>query len=174
VLIVVLKSYFEDIFYNQLHKIDGSLVESNNNNLKFMNGAGGKSGGTGQFFLGIVMFCGGIYLLLNSIIVSHHYALGARLYSFGGFPITTGMVLIPFILGVGIIFYNSSKWYGWLLTGGSIVALIFGVISSIQFRFARMSAFDIIVILVLTAGGLALTLRSLRDAEEKAASKKNE
>ena len=139
-----------------------------------MNGAGGKSGGTGAFFIGIVMFCGGIYMLLNSIIVSHQFALGARLYGFGGFSVTSGMVLIPFIFGVGIIFYNSSKWYGWLLSGGSLVALIFGVISSIQFRFARMSAFDIIVILVLTAGGLALTLRSLREVEEKAEAKKSE
>ncbi|MBX2849024.1 MAG: hypothetical protein KTR16_11935 [Acidiferrobacterales bacterium] len=129
-----------------------------------MRGAGGTTGGSGQFFIGLIMFCGGIYLLLNSIIIHAPYGLGSRLYSFNGFTITSGMVMIPFIFGVGIIFYDVRKWYGWVLAGGALVALIFGVIASIQFNFARMSAFDLIVILVLAVGGLGLLLRSLRSA----------
>ena len=138
-----------------------------------MRGAGGNSGGAGRFFLGIAMLCGGIYLLLNAITVTGHYGgFGGRLYRFGGFPITTGMVLIPFMFGVGIMFYDSRKWYGWLLAGGSLLALVFGVISSIHFQFARMSAFDIIVILVLAVGGLGLLLGSLRGTEDDPESKK--
>jgi hypothetical protein len=38
------------------------------------------------------------------------------------------------------------------------------VISSIQFHFKAMSAFDLIVILVLAFGGLGLFLRSLKAA----------
>jgi len=129
-----------------------------------MRGAGGTNGGTGQFFLGLVMLCGGIYLLLNSITVSAPYGFGARLYRFGGYSITSGMVMIPFMFGVGIMFYDSRKWYGWLLTVGSLVALIFGTIASIHFTFNRMSAFDLIVILVLAVGGLGLVLRSFRSA----------
>ena len=68
------------------------------------------------------------------------------------------------MFGVGIIFYDVRKWYGWLLAGGSLVALIFGVIASIQFNFVRMSAFDLIVILVLAIGGLGLLLRSLKSS----------
>ena len=30
-----------------------------------MKGAGGTSGGSGQFFLGLIMMCGGFYLLLK-------------------------------------------------------------------------------------------------------------
>lgn len=133
-----------------------------------MRGAGGTSGGTGQFILGLIMMCGGFYLLLNAITVRSTFGMGMRLYSFsgaGGFSITTGMVMIPFILGVGIIFYNARNIVGWLLGGGSLVALIFGVISSIHFSFRTMSAFDLIVILVLAVGGLGLFLRSLRAFE---------
>ena len=127
-----------------------------------MRGAGGTSGGAGQFFIGLIMFFGGIYLLLNSITVSAPYGLGARLYNYGGFSITSGMIMIPFMFGIGIMFYDIRKWYGWLLAGGSLVALIFGVIASINFTFTRMSAFDLIVILVLFVGGLGLLLRSFR------------
>lgn len=127
-----------------------------------MRGAGGTSGGAGQFFIGLIMFCGGLYLLLNSITISAPYGFGARLYNIGNYAITSGMVMIPFMFGIGIIFYDVRKWYGWLLAGGSLVALIFGVIASINFTFARMSAFDLIVILVLAVGGLGLLLRSFR------------
>ncbi len=129
-----------------------------------MRGSGGTSGGTGQFIIGLIMFCGGMYLLLNSIKISAPYGFGARLYNVGGYSITSGMVMIPLMFGIGILFYDSRKWYGWLLAGASLVALIFGVIASIHFTFARMSAFDLIVILVLAVGGLGLLLRSFRSS----------
>ena len=131
-----------------------------------MRGAGGTSGGLGQFFIGFIMMCGGFYLLLNSISVSSNYGFGSRLYSFSAFGsaygITSGMVMIPFIFGVGIIFYNGRNILGWLLTIGSMAALIFGVIASIRFSFKTMSAFELVLILVLAVGGLGLFLRSLK------------
>ena len=131
-----------------------------------MKGAGGTSGGVGQFLTGFVMMCGGFYMLLNAIQVRSTFGMGMRLYGFsaGGanYGITSGMVMIPFIFGIGFIFYNSKNPVGWLLSIGSLVALIFGVISTIQFTFRSMSGFDLIVILVLAAGGLGLFLNSLR------------
>ncbi len=131
-----------------------------------MRGAGGTSGGFGQFFIGLIMMCGGFYLLLNAITVSSGFGMSRRLYGFsamgGSYNITSGMVLIPFIFGVGLIFYNSKNILGWLLGLGSITALIFGVISSLRFSFRTMTSFDLIVILVLAIGGLGLFLRSLK------------
>ncbi len=132
-----------------------------------MRGAGGTSGGAGRFFIGFVMMCGGFYLLLNAVQVTSSFGMGARLYGFamGGrnVGITSGMVMIPFIFGVGFIFYNGRNPIGWALAIGSLVALIFGVIANIQFSFRAMSAFDLIAILVLSMGGLGLFLSSLRD-----------
>lgn len=129
-----------------------------------MRGAGGTDGGSGAFFLGLVMMCGGFYLLFNSIIVSSHFGAGMRLYSLGGFGVTSGMLLIPMIFGIGLVFYNASNLVGWLLLGGSLIALVFGVLASVNFSFRTMSAFDIIVILVLCFGGSGLFLRSLKSA----------
>ncbi len=125
-------------------------------------GAGGTNGGEGSFLLGLIMMCGGGYLLLRGIIVRPNFGLGNAIYSLGGFPVTSGMILIPFAFGVGMIFYSARNWLGWLLAGGSLVALIFGVIANLNLQFAAMSAFDLIVILVLLVGGLGLFLRSLR------------
>ena len=57
----------------------------------------------------------------------------------GNYSITSGMVMIPFMFGVGIIFYNSKNPLGWILALGSLTGLIFGVISSIRFS---MSNYD--------------------------------
>lgn len=138
-----------------------------------MRGAGGTSGGLGQFFIGVIMMCGGFYLLLNAISVSSNFGMGTRLYGFSALGsninLTSGMIMIPFIFGIGLIFYNGKNFLGWLLTLGSVSALIFGVISSVRFSFKTMSAFDLIVILILAIGGLGLFLRSLKSIDAKSA-----
>ncbi len=131
-----------------------------------MRGAGGTSGGAGEFFIGLIMMCGGFYMLFNAISVHSTFGLGTRIYGFsafgGNFSVTSGMIMIPFMFGVGFIFYNAKNFLGWLLAIGSLVALVFGVIASIRFSFRAMSAFDLIVILVLSVGGTGLFLKSLR------------
>ena len=131
-----------------------------------MKGAGGTSGGIGTFFIGLIMMIGGFYLLLNAISVTSNFAFSRHLYSYsamgGNYAITSGMVMIPFMFGIGLIFYNSRNIIGWILTLGAITALVFGVISSIHFSFRSMSAFDLIVILVLAIGGIGLLLKSFR------------
>jgi len=126
-------------------------------------GAGGTDGGTGSFLLGLIMMIGGGYLLLDAIQVRPMFGFGMTAFSVGGLPITSGMILIPFLFGVGMIFYNARNWLGWLLAGGALVGLVFGVIANVTLQFGRMSAFDLIVILVLFVGGIGLFLRSFKN-----------
>lgn len=133
-----------------------------------MNGAGGSSGGIGQFFIGFIMMCGGFYMLLNAITVSSSFGLSSRMYSYNSsYGVTGGMIMLPFIFGVGMIFFNSKNIYGWLLSLGSIAALIFGVISSVRFNLRTMTSFELIVILILAVGGLGLFLRSLKKIDAR-------
>ena len=127
-------------------------------------GAGGTDGGTGSFLIGVIMMIGGGYLLLDGIVVRPNFGIGSRVFGIGGVSITSGMVLIPFMFGVGMIFYNSRNWLGWGIAGAAMVALVFGVIANMTLQLERMSAFDLIVILVLLVGGVGLFLRSLRAA----------
>ena len=126
-----------------------------------MRGAGGTPGGSLVFWLGVAMMIGGFYMLLNSIVIRANWGFGHSLYSFGGFGITSGMIMIPFLFGVGFVFYDSRNMLGWVLAVGSLVALLFGVIASANFNLRNMSAFDLIVMLVLAFGGVGLVLKSL-------------
>jgi hypothetical protein len=51
---------------------------------------------------------------------------------------------------------------------------VFGVLASIRFTFRSMSAFDLMLILVLALGGLGLFLRSLKDYEVREAARQRD
>jgi len=126
-----------------------------------MKGAGGTEGGIAKFLLGLTMMVGGGYIFLNSIHVTQHFSFSHG-FSFGGMNLTTGTVIIPFLFGMGIIFFNSKNVLGWILVAATLIMLSFGVISSLQFRMSRLSAFDLLMITGLIAGGIGLFANSLK------------
>lgn len=130
-----------------------------------MRGAGGTDGGIGRFILGAIMLVGGGYLFLESIRVHSGFHWGLALFNLGGTGVTSGMLLIPFVLGIGIVFYSGRNPVGWLLAAGSVIAMVFGVLSTVRFQLAEMSLFNLLSILVLTVGGAGLLLSSVRDAK---------
>ena len=138
--------------------------------MKKIEGAGGTSGGIGGFIAGAGMFFVGMYMLLNKITVSNSFGAGShglyRVNHFVGtnfsFNVTSGMIFIPMIIGIIMIFYNGKSLFGWLLAGLSMAALLFGVIASTSIRMHSMSAFDATVIFVLAFGGFGLLLRSIK------------
>jgi len=126
-------------------------------------GAGGTSGGTFAFFLGLLMASAGAYLLLDNIVVSSNWGMSVPLYRIGGgWNVTGGALLIPFMFGVGWIFYNSRAPWGWVLAAGSLAAIIFGVLMNLSISLRSMSLLSLLIILVLLVGGLGLFARSLR------------
>lgn len=128
-----------------------------------MRGAGGTNGGIGRFLMGLVMIVAGSYMFLNAIHVSYAFGFSTSVMRFGGVSLTGGMVLVPFIFGIGIIFYNSKNYLGWGLAAASLIMLAFGVISSVKFRLTNMTSFDLLVILTLMVGGIGMFLSSLKN-----------
>jgi uncharacterized protein len=120
-----------------------------------MKGAGGTSGGIGQFFLGLAMAVGGAYLLTNQVTVSSGF------WAYFG-PHTFGLTLLPLMFGVGILFFDGTSVMGWVLTGASAVIILLGILVNLQIYFQPTTLFNTIVMLVLLAGGLGLVARSLR------------
>lgn len=123
--------------------------------MQFPQGAGGTSGGVGKFFLGLVMAVAGGYLLTNQVIVTSGF------WNFFGFS-AFGLSLIPFLFGVGILFFNGSSVLGWLLTIAGVVIIFAGILSHLNIYFRPTSLFNTLVMLVLLVGGIGLLARSLR------------
>lgn len=128
-----------------------------------MRGAGGTTGFVAQFFIGVVMFIVGIYLFLSNITVTNQFSLRTAMLNFGTVDIVSGILLIPLMFGIGFIFYNRKSIIGWILTIGSVGLLVVGVVASLRFIFKPMNVFSLMIIFVLTFGGLGLFLSSLRE-----------
>ncbi len=129
-------------------------------------GAGGTPGGSGSFIIGFLMMSCGFYLLMHSIHVSDSFTFGSSLYQLPMFgysaSVTGGMLLIPFVFGIGMIFYNARNLIGWALAVGAVSAIVVGVLAGLRFTLQHMTLFDLLTILVLSVGGLGLFLGSLR------------
>ena len=118
-------------------------------------GAGGTSGGMLEFLIGCAMAVAGAYLLTTSVRVTSGY------WSFWGAN-TFGLTLLPFICGVGMLFFNGRSKPGWALLFAGVVVIFAGILAHLSIYFRPTSLFDTLVMLVLLMGGLGLLARSLR------------
>ncbi|HLW54678.1 MAG TPA: hypothetical protein VKW06_17715 [Candidatus Angelobacter sp.] len=123
---------------------------------------GGTPGGLGQFLMGLVMSCVGGYLLSNQVTVVGSY------WSFWGTS-SFGITLIPMLFGVAMLFFNGKSRVGWFLTVAGALFILAGVIANMHIYIQTTSLFNIIVMLILLVGGIALVARSVRSHEAKAA-----
>jgi uncharacterized protein len=118
-------------------------------------GAGGTTGGVGEFLLGLGMAAMGGYLLTNQVTVTSGYW---HLWGYNAF----GMTLLPLLFGIGILFFNGRSALGWGLTVIGVLIILVGVITNLDIYFRPTSLFNTIVMLTLLAGGIGLVFRSLK------------
>ena len=118
-------------------------------------GAGGTSGGVGEFLLGLGMSVAGAYLLTQHVTVTSGYW---TLWGYNAF----GLSLLPLLFGIGLLFFNGRSVAGWLLTFAGVVIILAGIISNLGIYFQPTSLFNTLVMLVLLAGGIGLVARALR------------
>jgi hypothetical protein len=72
------------------------------------------------------------------------------------------LLLLPLLIGIGILFFDGRSLAGWLLTAGGALIILVGIIANLHVYFRPTSLFDTLLILILLAGGLGLVARSLR------------
>jgi hypothetical protein len=120
-----------------------------------MRGAGGTEGGVGPFFLGLAMSVAGAHLLTQRVIVTSGF------WSYFGSR-TSGLTLLPLVIGAGFLFFDGKSRVGWVLTLGGALVIFLGVLLNLRIYFDPTSLFDTLVMLILLAGGLGLVARSLK------------
>lgn len=118
-------------------------------------GAGGTSGGVGEFLLGVAMAVAGGYLLTNQVTVTTGF------WTLWGYN-TFGLSLLPLVFGVGLLFFNGKSIAGWLLLLAGAVVIFASIIMNLQIYFQPTSLFNTLAMLVLLFGGLGLIARGLR------------
>jgi len=126
-------------------------------------GAGGTPGGIGTFLLGFALACAGGWLLTNQVVVSSEYFASGFMVPVINYRMNSfGLSLVPFIIGIGFIFFNGKSITGWLLTIAGLVIILAGILMSLHIFFRPTSLFNTLTMLVLLVGGVGLIARSLK------------
>ena len=118
-------------------------------------GAGGTPGGLGEFLIGLAMAIAGGYLLTQQVTVTSGFW---HVWGYNAF----GLSLVPFIFGVGLLFFNGRSKIGWLLLFAGSVIILAGILMNLEIYFRSTSLFNTLIMLVLLFGGIGLIARALR------------
>ncbi len=126
-------------------------------------GAGGTPGGIGTFLLGFAFACAGGWLLTNQVTVTSEFWAAGFMVPVINFRMNTfGLSLVPFIIGIGFLFFNGKSVAGWLLTIVGLTIIFAGILMSLHIYFQPTTLFNTLCMLVLLFGGLGLIFRSLK------------
>lgn len=120
-----------------------------------LDGASGTPGGIPMFLIGFLMAVAGGYLLTSQVTVT------SGIWALWGYN-SFGLSLLPFIVGVLMLFFDGRSKIGWLLLVAGVVIILAGIIANLRIYFEPTSLFNTLTMLFLLAGGIGLLARSLK------------
>ena len=89
--------------------------------------------------------------------------LGAGMW--GGFgmntSLATGLMLVPLLIGIGLLFFLDRKWIGWVVTAIGLLAILVTLLTSVRFRPVSASLWQYVVMFGMIAAGCGLVARGL-------------
>ncbi len=113
-----------------------------------------------DFFLGLLMFAGGLFMVMQNIIVRTSWGSG-YFYRIGGWNVPNGLVLLPLLIGIVMLFMLDKKFFGWLVTILGIIFILLTIIMSVSISWRTSSAYVFVLMFGLVAAGGGLMLRGM-------------
>ena len=111
-----------------------------------------------EFLIGIAMLSVGGYWLFSAVTVSTNFFNG---FSIGRVNMNGGLVVVPFIVGIIMLFFNFESFAAKLVIGVGLLIIIASIIYSTRFYMETMKLYDYLIILIGIFGGAALILKVL-------------
>lgn len=113
-----------------------------------------------NFFLGLLMFGAGLFLILQNTRVSSTWGSG-YFYHIGSWGVPNGLGMVPLIIGIMMLFIMERKIFGWIVCTLGIIFILVTIIMSVQIRWINSSAYAFILMFGLVAAGGGLIIRAL-------------
>lgn len=111
------------------------------------------------FIGGLAMLGVGLFWLFSSVrVTTAFFSVGLRI---GNFNMQNGMVVVPFVVAVILLFLKPDSLWRKIFAGLTLLIIVAAIIYSTSFHLVSMSLFNWIIILIFTFGGLALVCREL-------------
>lgn len=145
------------------------ITDQKTGNLRTTPGAGGNANvgattsGAPTTVKSDLCYFGGLGLIAVGILMLFQYIqIGSGMMAMfgmagGGF----GLLLIPLLVGIGWMFYDSKSRAGWYITGLSCAVIFFAVLSSVRIMLPNLSLLSMVMMLLPFAIGGALLLKGV-------------
>ena len=104
----------------------------------------------------MILLCAGIYLIFQNTIISSNFSLEKVI----GFTPSFGLVLLPLIIGIVVLFQFKVMGRLALYCFGMLIILL-GILMGLKIRFMPVTLYEAILMYGMTAAGLGLVLRGL-------------
>ncbi len=113
------------------------------------------------FVGGIVLMIVGLFIFSQKVVVySGFFGFGGYM-SIGGFHMNSGLIMIPFIIGIVWMFVTDGSIASKIFTVISVILIIVSIIMSTNLHLMTVSLYEWILMLVLIFGGAGLVARVL-------------
>lgn len=109
-----------------------------------------------EFYMGILLIIAGLFFLLSKAVVySGFYG-----WSVGGLNISTGIVVVPLMIGIIWLVNNPKSILARLITIAGAIFIVGSIIINIRISFTTTSMVDYIIMMLLIAGGIGLIIKA--------------
>ncbi len=113
-----------------------------------------------ELLIGLVLIGAGVFWILNSFVVT--FSWGSLWTGFGiNMGIATGLMLVPLLIGIGLLFFLDRKWIGWVVVSIGLLAILVTLLTSVRFRPISATLWQYVVMFGMVAAGVGLVLRAL-------------
>lgn len=130
-----------------------------------------------QFAAGAVMLAVGLFILSQKVVVSSGWFGYGGSIMFSGIRVNSGLIMVPFIIGIVWMFATGASFPSKLFTVLSVILIVASIIMNTSIYMVSVSLYEWVIMLVLIFGGAGFVAKVLfSDAykEEKRKKKDNQ
>ncbi|MGE5473371.1 MAG: hypothetical protein ACM3UU_04035 [Ignavibacteriales bacterium] len=113
------------------------------------------------FLVGLGLFGAGAFLVMQNTILSSRFTLMDLL----GVNPPFGLVILPLLIGIGVLFFNEKSIIGWVLTIGGLITIFLGILMGLNIFFKPVSLYEGILMFGLIAAGIGMVAKAIARAK---------
>ena len=114
-----------------------------------------------QFVAGVVMLAVGLFILSQKVVVSSGWFGYGSSITFGGIRVNSGLIMVPFIIGIVWIFASGASFPSKLFTALSVILIVASIIMNTHIHMVTVSLYEWVIMLVLIFGGAGFVAKTL-------------
>ncbi len=114
-----------------------------------------------MFFVGLLLFGGGVFMILQNIVVKSTVGGGGYFYHIGSWGVPNGLIMLPVLIGVIMLFAMDKKIFGWIVFVLGILFILLTILMTVRISWRTSSAYAFLIMFGMAAAGGGMLMRVL-------------